>query len=113
MYDEPLVTHEWLPHCCEVTQLWENTHPQMHQDQDNRWANEPDKHQRVDTQMRQQYDQMLPSCPIPHLYGLSLLGTSLHIYCGNKATGKVTPHFADHPNSADCILSPSVSGITG
>jgi hypothetical protein len=66
---------------------------------DDRWADEPDKRQGADTQMRQQYDQMLPNCPIPHLYGLSLLGTSLRVYCGDKVTGEVTPHFVGRPNA--------------
>lgn len=65
---------------------------------DDRWASEPDKRQRADTHMRQRYDQMLPNCPIPRLYGLSLLGTSLRVYCGNKVTGEVTPHFVGRPN---------------
>lgn len=72
---------------------------------DDRWGNEPDKRQRADTQMRQRYDQMLPHCPIPRLYGLSLLGTSLRVYCGDKVTGKITPHFVGRPD-ADCILPP-------
>jgi hypothetical protein len=72
---------------------------------DDRWAHEPDKCQRADTQMRQQYDQMLPNCPIPRLFGLSLLGTSLRIYSGDKLTGGVTPHFVGRPD-ADRILPP-------
>jgi hypothetical protein len=72
---------------------------------DDRWVKEPDKRQRADTQMRQRYDQMLPNCPIPRLYGLSLLGTSLRVYCGDKATGKVTPHFVGRPH-ANRILPP-------
>ena len=76
---------------------------------DNRWANEPDKRRRVDTQMRQRYDQMLPNCPIPYLYGLSLLGTSLRVYCGDKVTGEVTPHFVGRRN-ADHMLPPDFLG---
>jgi hypothetical protein len=76
---------------------------------DNRWANEPDKRQRADIQMHQRYDQMLANCPIPHLYGLSLLGTSLRVYRGNKVTGEVTPHFVGRPN-ADHILPPDFLG---
>ena len=59
--------------------------------------------------MRQLYDQMLPNCPIPRLYGLSLLGTSLRVYCGDKLTGEVTPHFVGRPN-ADRILPPNFLG---
>jgi hypothetical protein len=73
--------------------------------EDDRWANKPDKRQRADTQMRQRYDQMLPTCPIPRLYGLSLLGTSLRVYCGDKITGEITPHFVGRPN-ADRTLPP-------
>jgi hypothetical protein len=64
--------------------------------QDDGWANELDKRQRADAQMRQRYDQMLPNCPIPRFYGLSLLGTSLRVYFGeivayieSEATGVV------------------------
>jgi hypothetical protein len=58
-----------------------------------RWANKPDsKRQRADTQMRQRSDQMLPNCAIPRLYGLSLLGTSFRVHCGEKVTGEVIPH---------------------
>jgi hypothetical protein len=65
---------------------------------DDKWANEPDKRQRADAQMRQRFDQMLPNCAIPHLYGLSLLGTSLRVYRGDKATRVVTPHFIGRPD---------------
>jgi hypothetical protein len=70
---------------------------------DDKWANEPDKRRRADTQMRQRFDQMLPICAIPRLYGLSLLGTSLRVYSGDKVTGEVTPHFVGRPN-VDRIL---------
>ncbi|KAF9234173.1 hypothetical protein BU15DRAFT_52959 [Melanogaster broomeanus] len=66
---------------------------------DDRWANESDKRQRADAQMRQRYDQMLFNCPIPRLYGLSLLGTSLRVYCGDTVTGDVTPDFVGRPNA--------------
>jgi hypothetical protein len=72
---------------------------------DDRWANAPDKRQRADTQMRQRFDQMLPNCAIPRLYGLSLLGTSLRVYCGDKVTGEVTPHYVGRPD-VDRILPP-------
>jgi hypothetical protein len=55
--------------------------------------------------MCQRFDQMLPICAIPRLYGLSLLGTSLRVYCGDKVTGEVTPHFVDCPD-VNRILPP-------
>jgi hypothetical protein len=73
--------------------------------QDDKWVNKPDKRQRADTQIRQRFDQMLPTCPIPRLYGLSLLGTSLRVYCGDKVTGDVAPDFIGRPN-AQRILPP-------
>ncbi len=72
---------------------------------DDKWVNEPDKRRRADSQMRLRFDQMLPNCAIPRLYGLSLLGTSLRVYCGDKVTGEVTPHFVGRPN-VDRILPP-------
>lgn len=65
---------------------------------DHRWVNKPDKRQWANTHMHQRYDQMLRRCPIPRMYGLSLLGTSLRVYCGDGATGEVTPRFVDRPN---------------
>ena len=56
--------------------------------------------------MRQRYDQTLPNCPILRLYGLSLLGTSLRVYCGDKVTGQVTPRFIGHPD-VDRTLPPN------
>ena len=73
--------------------------------EDDRWADEPYKRRRADTQMRQRFDEMLPNCAIPRLYGLSLLGTSLRVYCGDKVTGEVTPHFVGRPD-VDRILPP-------
>src|SRR6266850_8271355 len=60
---------------------------------DDRWVNNPEKRQKADAQMRHRFNQLLPNCPIPRLYGLSLLGTSLRVYCGDKAAGNVTPRF--------------------
>lgn len=48
--------------------------------------------------MRQWYDQVLFNCPIPRLYVLSLLGTSLRVYSGDKVTGEVTPDFVGRPH---------------
>jgi hypothetical protein len=70
---------------------------------DDRWVGQPDKRQRADAQMRQRFDQMLFNSAIPRLYGLSLLGTSLRVYCGDKTTGRVTPVFVGRPD-VDRIL---------
>src|SRR5260370_17974778 len=61
-------------------------------------------------------DTRIPSCTITCYpialflaYGLSLLGTSLRVYCGDKVAGEVTPHFVGRPN-ADRILPPDFLG---
>jgi hypothetical protein len=67
------------------------------------WVNSPHYRQRADTQMRHWFDQMLQNCPLPRLYGLSLLGTSLRVYCADKATGLVTPQFVGHPDPVQIL----------
>ena len=62
------------------------------------WANNSSTCLKADTLIRNQYDDILFDCPIPQLYGLSLLGTSLRIYCGDTITGRVTPNPIDLPN---------------
>ena len=51
-------------------------------------------------QIRQRFQAMLPYCPLPRLYGLSVIGTSLRVYVGDVATGTVEPGFANWPGSA-------------
>jgi hypothetical protein len=41
---------------------------------------------------------MLRDCPLPRLWGLSLLGTSLRVYCGDVVTGDVEPAFENRPS---------------
>ncbi|KAF8330364.1 uncharacterized protein EI90DRAFT_2973087 [Cantharellus anzutake] len=70
--------------------------------------NRSDRHNtclKADAQIRQRYDKLLRHCPIPRLYGLSVLDTSLRVYCGHKDTGDITPCMVDRP-SADCDLPP-------
>ena len=61
------------------------------------WADDGYCRQNADTQMRRWFDQIHYSCPIPRLYGLSLLGTSLRVYCTDKATDRITPPFVRNP----------------
>jgi len=43
----------------------------------------------ADHQMRQLFDSV--ECPLPRLYGLSLLGTSLRVYVHDAITGEIKP----------------------
>jgi len=49
----------------------------------------------ADENMRQRIDEMNSECPAPRLWGLSLLGTSLRVYCCDVATGAITPTFEE------------------
>ncbi|KAJ7730515.1 hypothetical protein B0H14DRAFT_2998956 [Mycena olivaceomarginata] len=55
----------------------------------------PTKRKAADAQMRERYDELLHACPIPMLYGLSVLGTKMRVYCGNLADQTVAPSFVD------------------
>ncbi|KAF5332291.1 hypothetical protein D9611_008189 [Ephemerocybe angulata] len=65
---------------------------------DDTWATEAYLRFKADTQMRQQYNSMLYDCPLPHLWGLSLLGTSLRVYRTDVATRIIKPVFEGHSN---------------
>ncbi|KAJ7167748.1 hypothetical protein C8R46DRAFT_898151, partial [Mycena filopes] len=51
------------------------------------------RRQGADRQTRRRYDELLRECPIPLLYGITVLGTSMQVYCGDKARWTVTPPF--------------------
>ncbi|KAK7015230.1 hypothetical protein R3P38DRAFT_3400414 [Favolaschia claudopus] len=55
----------------------------------------PTKRNAADEQMRGRYDELLRGCPIPLLYGLSVLGTCMRVYCGNKVHKTVMPSFVE------------------
>ena len=65
---------------------------------DDSWATRAEQRFKADEQMRQRYNSMLQACPLPRLWGLSLLGTSLRVYCGDAATGDAEPAFEDCPS---------------
>jgi len=46
---------------------------------------------KADQQMRDRYTEMLGSCPISRLHGISVFGTKVAFYEGNTATGRVSP----------------------
>jgi hypothetical protein len=45
----------------------------------------------ADHHMRQLFDSFHAECPLPRLYGLSLLGTSLRVYVRDATTGEIKP----------------------
>jgi hypothetical protein len=68
---------------------------------DDSWATKPYTCLRADAQMREQHGHFMLDHPIPpnRLYGLSLLGTSLRVYCYDKDTNTLTPDLVDCPNA--------------
>ena len=57
------------------------------------WADDSYCRRNADIQMRGRFEEIRYICPIPRLYGLSLLGTSLRVYCSDTATNITTPPF--------------------
>ena len=45
--------------------------------------------------MRQRFDTFTAACPLPRLWGLSLLGTSLRVYVCDIVTGEIEPPFIE------------------
>lgn len=60
---------------------------------------------KADAQIRARYDKMFPLCPLPRLWGLSLFGTSLRVYCGTVETEEVEPGI-EYPPSSTRSFSP-------
>jgi hypothetical protein len=60
---------------------------------DDTHINSSAKRQAADEQMRGRYNELLYQCPIPILYGLSVLGTKMRVYSssGDIEQGKVYP----------------------
>ena len=52
---------------------------------DESWAGKGERRYRVDQQMRERFAMTLEDCPLPRLWGLSLLGTSMRVYCADTA----------------------------
>ncbi|KAK7022877.1 hypothetical protein VNI00_016864 [Paramarasmius palmivorus] len=77
---------------------------------DDGWINKADLRFKADNQMRQRYDSMLGDCPLPRLWGLSLLGTSLRVYCGDVVTGNIDPVFKERPTRDRVLPSDFLKG---
>ena len=65
---------------------------------DDCWATEAEGRRKADERMRQGYDSVVGGCALPRLWGLSLLGTSLRVYCADVVSGKIEPVFEDRPS---------------
>ena len=66
---------------------------------DDGWANKVDLRFKANEQMRQWCNPTVGDCPLPRLWGLGLLGTSLRVYCNDVVTGEVEPAFETRPST--------------
>lgn len=108
----PLVNHETVDFIIPLVVIDARGRPVlMVEINDDTRANTADLHIKAENRMHQQYNAMLTDCPLPRLWGLSFLGTSLHVYTGDVATGEVNPAFTDPPCSTD-VLPPNFLGGT-
>jgi hypothetical protein len=81
-----------------------NRHPVLIAEiKDDAWAHKSDLRYSADDQIHRRYDAMLGDCPLPCLWGLSLLGTSLCVYCGTIATETIEPDFVPHPSPSHIL----------
>ncbi|KAJ7456036.1 hypothetical protein B0H11DRAFT_231932 [Mycena galericulata] len=62
----------------------------------------PGKRAAADHQMRAHYDDLLYQCPLPKLYGLSMIGTKMRVYTGDAAAMTLDPPRV--PTSPDRVL---------
>lgn len=67
------------------------------------WADRADLRLRADEEMRKEFDHLMVDCPIPRLYGLSLLGQSLRVYRGTKDTGMLEPPPTPRPDRSHAL----------
>ncbi|KAJ6490658.1 hypothetical protein C8R47DRAFT_1014108 [Mycena vitilis] len=51
----------------------------------------PSNRAAADQQMRARYDDLLYRCPLPKLYGLSMIGTKMRVYTGDAAVMTLHP----------------------
>ncbi|KAF8163853.1 hypothetical protein B0H34DRAFT_341389 [Crassisporium funariophilum] len=77
---------------------------------DDSWVDRADLRLKADVQMRQCYDAMLADCPLPYLWGLSLLGTSLRVYRGDVQSRAVQPRFEDRPSHSHTLPPDFLAG---
>ena len=69
---------------------------------DDSHPNAPSKRAAADRQMRARYDDLLYQCPLPKLYGVSVIGTKMRVYAGDAAAMTLDPPRV--PTSPDRVL---------
>ena len=79
---------------------------------DDAWVRKAELRYRADKQMGDRYALLLDECPLPRLWALSILGTSMRIYSGDTASYDVSPPAIPRPEPSTRIPTSSLeSGI--
>lgn len=74
---------------------------------DDSWAEKAELRYRADKQMRDRYSLVLEDCVTPRLWGLSVFGTAMRVYCGDRGTFEVSPPVVARPEPSSRVLLPS------
>ncbi|KAG9042522.1 hypothetical protein FS837_010756 [Tulasnella sp. UAMH 9824] len=74
---------------------------------DDSWASKAELRYCADKHMRDRYSLMLEDCATPRLWGLSVFGTSMRVYCGDRGRFEVSPPVVARPEPSSRVLSPS------
>jgi hypothetical protein len=77
---------------------------------DDSWIERAELRYRADDQMRNRYALMLETCPFPRLWGLSLLGTSVRVYCGDTTSFKLQPPAIERPHELRILPTTFLAG---
>lgn len=77
---------------------------------DDSWVKKAELRYRADDQMRSRYALMLEECPLPRLWGLSLLGTSARVYCGDTTSLDVQPPAIVRPHESRVLPATFLAG---
>ena len=77
---------------------------------DDSWVEKAELRYRADDQMRNKYALMLDECPLSRLWGLSLLGTSARIYCGDTASFDMQPPATVHSHESRALPTAFLAG---
>ena len=77
---------------------------------DDSWVERAELRYRADDQMRTRYALMLETCPFPRLWGLSLLGTSVRVYCGDTTSFELQPPAIVRPQELRILPTTFLAG---
>ncbi|KXN91789.1 hypothetical protein AN958_12064 [Leucoagaricus sp. SymC.cos] len=76
----------------------------------NYWADSAELRFRADQEIRKRLSKSLKDCPLPFLWGISFLGSRMHVYCADTATSTVNPP-PEPPSGSSTNLPPDFLAV--